>query len=207
MLSYQTIAPHTLALLKRLMEEPRLAGTRLVGGTSLALQYGHRCSIDLDIFGSLDDDIYSTRDCLDAIGNIQIIKETRNIRIYVVDGVKVDFVDYSRYKWIAQPIIEEGLRLASDIDIAAMKVNAIEGRGTRKDFIDLYFLLQHYSLKEILDFYEKKYPEHSLFRALMSLSYFDDAEKQMMPKMLVQKKWEEMKVSIMEAIENLAKSG
>jgi len=49
-------------------------------------------------------------------------------------------------------------------------------------------LLQHYSLKEILDFYEKKYPEHSLFRALMSLSYFDDAEKQMMPKMLVQKK-------------------
>ena len=88
-----------------------------------------------------------------------------------------------------------------------MKVNAIEGRGTRKDFIDLYFLLQHYSLKEILDFYEKKYPEHSLFRALMSLSYFDDAEKQMMPKMLVQKKWEEMKVSIMEAIENLAKAG
>ena len=68
-----------------------------------------------------------------------------------------------------------------------------DGRGTRKDFIDLYFLLQHYSLKEILDFYEKKYPEHSLFRALMSLSYFDDAEKQMMPKMLVQKKWEEMK--------------
>ena len=85
-----------------------------------------------------------------------------------------------------------------------MKVNAIEGRGTRKDFIDIYFLLQHYSLKEILGFYKEKYPEHSLFRSLMSLSYFDDAEKQMMPKMYAPVSWDEMKASIIKEVEKIS---
>ena len=76
-----------------------------------------------------------------------------------------------------------GIRLASPRDIAAMKINAIEGRGTRKNFIDIFFLLQHYSLEELLGFYQQKYPEHSIFRALMSLTYFIDAEEQNMPTM------------------------
>ena len=67
---------------------PLLSGTRLVGGTSLALQYGHRNSVDLDFFGSLDDDFIAFRDGLESIGHVSIIKETQTIRIYDIDGVK-----------------------------------------------------------------------------------------------------------------------
>ena len=74
-----------------------------------------------------------------------------------------------------------------------MKVNAIEGRGSKKDFIDLYYLLQHYTLHEILDFYKQKYPEHSVFRALMSMSYFDDADVQPTPRLFGKMSWDEMK--------------
>ena len=204
MLSFQTVEPHTLELLRSLMAMPLLSGTRLVGGTSLALQYGHRNSVDLDFFGSLDDDLLAFRDSLESISHVNVIKETKTIRIYDIDGVKIDFVDYSRYPWLTDAVEEDGLRLASPKDIAAMKVNAIEGRGTRKDFIDIYFLLQHYSLNEILGFYQEKYPEHSLFRALMSLSYFEDAEKQMMPKMYVSVSWEEMKAYIIKEVEKIS---
>lgn len=204
MLSFQTVEPHTLELLRNLMALPLSSETRLVGGTSLALQYGHRNSVDLDFFGSLDDDLLAFRDCLESISQVNVIKETKSIRIYNIDGVKIDFVDYSRYPWLADAVEEDGLRLASPKDIAAMKINAIEGRGTRKDFVDIYFLLQHYSLNEILGFYQEKYPEHSMFRALMSLSYFDDAEKQMMPKMFASVSWDEMKAYIIKEVEKIS---
>lgn len=203
MLSYQTIEPFTLELLRRLMAQPPFFGMRLVGGTSLALQYGHRNSIDLDFFGSIDDDPIAFRECMESIGRVHVIKETKTIRIYNLDGVKIDFVDYSRYPWLADAIEEEGLRLASPKDIAAMKINAIEGRGTRKDFVDVYYLLQHYTLNEILEFYQEKYPEYSMFRALMSLSYFEDAEKQMMPKMHTKDSWNQMKDYIIKEVEKI----
>ncbi len=88
--------------------------------------------------------------------------------------------------------------LATPPDIAAMKVNAIEGRGSKKDFIDLYYLLQHYTLAEILDFYKQKYPDHSVFRALMSMSYFDDADMQPTPRMFAGISWDEIKQTILE---------
>lgn len=122
------------------------------------------------------------------IGKLTVIKETPNIKIYTLDGVKVDFVNYT-YPWIDNIVEEDGIRLASDKDIAAMKINAIEGRGSKKDFIDIYFLLKRYTLQEILDFYCRKYPENSIFRAVLSLSYFDDADSQMMPVMLVDNDW------------------
>lgn len=202
MLSYQTVEPHTLELLRRLMAEPSLLGLRLVGGTSLALQYGHRNSVDLDFFGTLDEDRSTIRDCLKSIGHVAVLKETDKIRIYNLDGVKIDFVDYSCYPWIDDPLVEDGLCLASPKDIAAMKINAIEGRGTRKDFIDVFYLLQRFSLSEILGFYQQKYPEYSIFRALMSLTYFNDAEKQNMPKMFKHDTWEEMKSTILKEVEN-----
>lgn len=197
MLSYKTVEPHTLELLKKLTKEPFFAETRLVGGTALALQYGHRMSIDLDFFGNIEDDNIAIREILNNIGTISVFKETTNIKIYSINGIKVDFVNYSRYAWIDSAIEEDGLRLASPKDIAAMKINAIEGRGTKKDFIDMYFLLQHYTLEEILAFYANKYPENSLFRALMSLSYFEDAEEQLMPKMFSKIEWREMKQFIL----------
>lgn len=200
MLSIQTIHPNTLELLKQLASQPELTQTRLVGGTALALQYGHRQSIDLDFFGVLPEDKDELIELARRVGDVLVTNRTKMIVQTVINQVKVDFVDYSRYAWIDEPIQGEGFVLASDRDIAAMKVNAIIGRGTRKDFIDLYVLLQHYSLTEIMGFYKQKYPEFSEYRALLSMTYFDDAEMQDMPKMFIDTPWEEMKSTIIQAV-------
>ena len=200
MLSIQTVYPNTLELLKSLASQPELAQTRLVGGTALALQYGHRQSIDLDFFGLLPEDKEELVEMTKRVGNVLVTNRSKMILQTVINQIKVDFVDYSRYKWIDEPVMGDGFVLASDKDIAAMKVNAIIGRGTRKDFIDLYVLLQHYSLLEIMAFYKQKYPEFSEYRALLSMTYFEDAEMQDMPKMFIDTSWDTMKSTIIEAV-------
>ena len=200
MLSIQTVYPNTLELLKSLASQPELAQTRLVGGTALALQYGHRQSIDLDFFGILPEDKEKLVEMTKRVGNVLVTNRSKMILQTVINQIKVDFVDYSRYKWIDEPVMGDGFVLASDKDIAAMKVNAIIGRGTRKDFIDLYVLLQHYSLLEIMAFYKQKYPEFSEYRALLSMTYFEDAEMQDMPKMFIDTSWDTMKSTIIEAV-------
>jgi predicted nucleotidyltransferase component of viral defense system len=171
-----------------------------VGGTALALQYGHRQSVDLDFFGTLPEDIDAMEDELRSVGQLSILKSTKTIRLYQINGIKVDFVDYSRYPWIREAVNDNGLVLASAEDIAAMKVNAAEGRGTKKDFMDIYELLRHFSLREILSFYKAKYPEHSIFRALISLSYFDDADHQMPPVTFSLPDWETIKQEIQKVV-------
>ena len=200
MLSIQTVYPNTLELLKSLASQPELAQTRLVGGTALALQYGHRQSIDLDFFGILPEEKEELVEMTKRVGNVLVTNRSKMILQTVINQIKVDFVDYSRYKWIDEPVMGDGFVLASDKDIAAMKVNAIIGRGTKKDFIDLYVLLQHYSLLEIMAFYKQKYPEFSEYRALLSMTYFEDAEMQDMPKMFIDTSWDTMKSTIIEAV-------
>ena len=203
MLAFQTVLPHTLELLRRVMAVPLFAPLRLVGGTALALQLGHRRSIDLDFFGELEPDTGKVTEVLYGVGNVVPGTCSTKIKTYRIDGIKTDFVDYSRYPWIDEGVIEDGIRMASPRDIAAMKVNAIMGRGSRKDFVDMYMLLQHFSLSEILSFYKAKYPEHSEFRALLSLTYFEDAEPQPMPDMLIDTSWDEMKPCILKQVEKI----
>ena len=201
MLSFQTIQPDTLELLKAISAQAEIKETRLVGGTALALQYGHRQSIDLDFFGRLPEEKDELIEAVKRVGEVTVLNRSKSVLQMVVNQVKVDFVDYSRYHWIDESIIGDGFVLASDKDIAAMKINAIIGRGTRKDFIDLYALLQHYSLVEIMGFYQNKYPEFSEYRALLSMTYFDDAEMQDMPYMFIDTPWEQMKKTIIKAVE------
>ena len=182
------------------MAEPYLQGCRLVGGTSLALQYGHRSSVDLDMFGDVPDDDLALLDILERFGTVQGQKTSKYIKSFVVDAIKVDFVNYSRYPWIDDAVVEDGLRLASPKDIAAMKTYAVQNRGSKKDFIDMYFLLQHFTLEEILGFYSQKYPNYSMFRTRMSLTYFEDAENQECPKMWVDVDWKTVKESISQAV-------
>ena len=200
MLSIQSVKPDTLELLRAISKQPEVQETRLVGGTALALQYGHRQSVDLDFFGRLPEDKDVLIDAVKRIGDVTVLNRSKIILQMVVNQVKVDFVDYSRYPWIDEPIHGDGFVLASDKDIAAMKVNAIMGRGTRKDFIDLYALLQRYSLAEIMGFYQHKYPEFSEYRALLSMTYFDDAEMQDLPIMFIDTPWETMKKVIIKAV-------
>jgi len=195
MLQLSAIEQNTFELLKKLQKLPLLAKTRLVGGTALALQIGHRKSIDLDFFGELDFEIQELIDSIKEFADLTILSESKNIHIYSINGIKVDFVNY-KYPWIDNAICEEGILLAGIKDIAAMKISAIIGRGTKKDFIDIAFLLQKFSLKDILDFYSSKYNDGSIFAAMKSLTYFDDAEGDIMPDMLIKKSWKQVKKEI-----------
>lgn len=196
MLSLQTVLPDTLELLKVLMRQPLLEQMRLVGGTSLALQYGHRRSVDLDFFGTTTEDVDELTSMMRGCAqNFVCGNCTKRIKAYFLNDVKVDVVNYD-YKWIDDPVISDGLRLASPKDIAAMKVNAVMGRGTKKDFIDVYFLLQHYTFDEIIQFYLQKYTDGSEYRALLSMSYFADADPQPMPFMFQHVEWETVKAEI-----------
>ena len=199
MLYLETVESSTLELLKKLQRLPVLEQTRLVGGTALALQLGHRKSIDLDFFGTIDCEAEYLRESIAGIASLTILKESPHIHIYIVDGIKVDIVNY-KYPWLDDVVLEQGLRLASVSDIAAMKITAIIGRGTKKDFIDIAFLLHHFSLEEILDFYAAKYNDSSVFMAMKSLAYFDDAEADPMPDMFVNQSWQQVKAYILSKI-------
>ncbi|MBQ7877169.1 MAG: nucleotidyl transferase AbiEii/AbiGii toxin family protein [Bacteroidales bacterium] len=202
MLHLETIEPKTLELLRRLQSLPIFEHSRLVGGTALALQLGHRKSIDLDLFGTIEASPEDIQEVCRKVGKLEISKKSRNINIYWIDGIKVDCVNYP-YEWLDECRILDGIRLASVNDIAAMKISAIINRGTKKDFIDLYFLLQEMSLNHILDLYDQKYPDGSRFIAIKSLTYFEDAEADPMPFMLNDITWEKVKSSIIAEVRKL----
>ena len=202
MLHLGTIEPKTLELLRRLQSLSIFEHSRLVGGTALALQLGHRKSIDLDMFGSIEATSEEIQDACRNAGELEISKTSKNINIYWVDGIKVDCVNYP-YEWLEECKVLNGLRLASVNDIAAMKISAIINRGTKKDFIDLHFLLKEMSLNQILDLYDKKYPDGSRFIAIKSLTYFEDAESDPMPYMFNDVTWDDVKGSIISEVQKL----
>jgi len=204
MLQYETIAPATLELLQRIQAMPEFADTRLVGGTSLALQLGHRISVDLGLFGEWpsSSDLFAA---LKTIGKVRKSSGTPDGRLqfFFVDGIKVDCVDYSEFSWIEEMVVENGVRLAGIRDIGAMKISAITNRGTRKDFVDLAFLLKQYAMSEIFNWYQQKYPEANPALALRSLSYFVDAEAQPLPSMLQPFSWGNAKELICESVRKI----
>ena len=131
MLSYQTVNSHTLELLKKLTNEEFLSKARLVGGTALALQYGHRISIDLDFFGNIEEDNETIKEVLINIGKLSVIKESRNIKIYILDDIKIDFVNY-RYNWLDPAIEENGIRLALPQRYCSNENKCNRGTGNQK---------------------------------------------------------------------------
>ncbi len=203
MLRTATVEESTLVLLKKLQQIPLFSELRLVGGTALALQLGHRISIDLDFFGKIEASSSEIEQAFISHG-CKILKDndTKNIKQYTVDNIKVDIVNYP-YPWLRPCIDTDGIRMAGIQDIAAMKLSAITTRATRKDFVDLYFLFQNLSLQEMLQLYELKYPNDSIFFVLKSLGYFADAENTPMPQMLSPISWNEIKDCIRNVIKQL----
>jgi Nucleotidyl transferase AbiEii toxin, Type IV TA system len=200
MLQYTAVDTTTLELLKNLMIEPAFYGLRLAGGTALALNIGHRRSVDIDLFGSMEIDRLTISQKLSGLGKATLLNQTENIHVYLVNGIKVDLVNYP-YPWLENVVTTDGIRLAGTKDIAAMKLAAVTGRGTRKDFIDLYYLLKQYTLREMLSFYEQKYPDGSSFLVLKSLTYFDDANHDQSPLMLLPINWDTIKKTITSAVD------
>lgn len=199
MLHLAAVDPDTLELLKQLQSDPALIGLRLVGGTSLALQLGHRKSVDLDLFGSLGVMGGELEQTLRKHGDVELVNRSKVVETYFVRGVKVDFVNYP-YAWLTDPVCADGLTLAAPQDIGPMKLEAITSRGSKKDFIDLAFLLETSTLSEMLELYAVKYPQGSAYLVLRSLVYFDDAEEDPMPVMLTPLVWDEAKARICDAV-------
>jgi hypothetical protein len=198
MLHYETVDEGTLGLLKQLQSLSILSEMRLVGGTSLALQIGHRKSIDIDLFGILSADYENLMDELKTLGEVVPLKNSKNIHSLLINEIKVDIVNYE-YNWLTNKIKTDNIHLATIEDIAAMKLNAIIGRGSKKDFIDLFFILKDYSLATLIDFYTKKYNDGSTFLVLKSLTYFEDADMEEMPFMFNNIDWQTIKDNIKKA--------
>ena len=176
MLHKETIDAATLELLKRLMGDERLQGFALVGGTSLALQMGHRISVDLDLFTEKEFEADELREYLEQHYHLQTDYLAFATVKGEVEGVQVDCIAHA-YPWLKPFAVEEGVRLASLEDICAMKLNAIAGNGTRiKDFVDVAHLSSRFSLEQMLKFYEEKYQANPLM-PLKGIVYFADINK------------------------------
>ena len=202
MLQTQTVVPELMELLKKIMSEKLFSDFNLVGGTALALQIGHRNSIDIDLFGNSEiiADLFVEK--LSEFGEVKVVQSTKNILITNINNLKVDFKNY-KYPLLSKCLMVENIRMLSTKDIAAMKLNAISGRGSKKDFIDLYFLLNEFTLQEILSFYEKKYDDGSIFMVQKSLTYFEDANVQQQPVMFLDFEWENCKKTIIDQVKIL----
>lgn len=121
------------------------------------------------------------------------INETWNIKFAIfcrINNIKVDFVHYP-HNLIDAPEIIDGIRMYSNKDIAAMKINAILGRGVKKDFWDLYELLKYHSLQDIINFHQQKYPSQQLLISIPNaLTYFEDANESPDPMSLKGQTWD-----------------
>lgn len=156
------------------------------------------------MFGSCEINQNLFIDKLKNYGNVIVTTESKNILITKVNEIKVDFINYT-YPLIADTIIIDKIRMVSIEDIAAMKLNAIAGRGSKKDFIDLYYLLEIFTLKEIINFYLQKYSDGSAFLVIKSLTYFEDADNEIIPKMLNKDfNWDKCKLKIKKEVLKLS---
>ncbi len=179
----------------------------LGGGTGLALQIGHRTSADLDFFIDGDFDEAALIQELKDQGEFQLEKKAENTAIGILNGVKISFLGY-KYPLLEKIEELEAIKIASIMDIACMKVDAIASRGTKRDFVDVYFAAREkFSLKEILDNFEKKYVSlnYNLIHVKKSLVYFEDAEADPMPIMLKPAKWTEIKIFFEQEVLKLIK--
>jgi predicted nucleotidyltransferase component of viral defense system len=194
-----------LGLLKSLMSKPYLDQFFLVDGTSLALQMGHRFSVDLDLFTIADFDQEELLATLKT--DFEVVVEVTSPSIFItrIEGVKVDFVRF-RYGLLCPVLHIEGIRMLEIRDVAPMKLDAVTKRGSKKDFYDIYFLLQMMPLQEILDLYDKKFQHSTLFHVIKSLTYFDDAEEQADPLVFDPAvRWEMVKAFIENEVQKLYK--
>ena len=199
MLHTETVEPRTLSLLKKLMTLPSLQPFSLVGGTALSLRYGHRSSIDLDLFYHEEFDHSKIENELrNEFGNeFDFESGHKNIGIFCyIEKVKVDLVYFPHFP-IAPIEKKATIRMYSDADIAAMKIQAILGRGKKKDFWDLYELLQHFPLQQIMDWHKQKYPSQMLAISIPNaITYFVDAEDSETPVSFKNQTWESVKRGI-----------
>lgn len=174
MLHKETVTTTTLELLKELMLDEKLNGFFLAGGTALSLLIGHRISIDIDLFSQFPFDENALSTHLESYERFQLNYIHSNTIKGQMKDVQVDIITHA-YPLIKNVLKIEDVRLADIEDIAAMKLNAIIGNGTRiKDFIDIAFISSFLSLQQMTDAYETKYASRNPVMVLKSLMYHQE---------------------------------
>lgn len=203
MLYRKTVAPETFRLLETISSIADLSEFALAGGTALALQIGHRVSMDLDFFGNREFSSDEIIDLLQGVKPLTIVSQRKNILILNVQNVKVDFVNY-RYPLLADLRREGNIRLLAAEDIAAMKLAAIAGRGRKRDFYDIYFLFSLFTLRQMMDFYNSKFEDGSEMMVARSMTFFEDADLDEMPNIIEGVvPWPAIKERILREVRNL----
>ena len=192
MLHFKTVEPHTFSILEQLMEMPELSNFSLVGGTALSLLYGHRMSVDLDFFSNK---AFENAEIILALKNKfkhKFFTEEKQERFGVfcfVDEVKIDIIRHP-HPLIRPELNEEGIRMFSNEDIIAMKVQAILGRGRKKYFWDIAELLNHFSVADFIQFHKEKYSTQNLLITIPEvITFFADAEESEAPVSLKKQTW------------------
>ncbi len=202
MLHRETLPPGTLDLLTVLSAHPELAAFSLAGGTSLALRFGHRLSVDLDFFTS---DPFENEPLLAVLKRDFSFNERRRGTTGVtglIHDVLLDFVKYA-YPLLHPPEVIDNVRLLSLQDVSAMKLSAVTNRGAKKDFYDLHLLITELGLPELFRISQAKFPGTNALMMLRSLVYFDDAEDGGDPVSLTGITWPEVKQSISAAVRGM----
>lgn len=190
------------------MRLPFLESFYLVGGTSLALRYGHRTSIDLDLFSVTE---FKNQEILQGLEDAGIPFEYKNSNYKIglfgfTNNIKIDFVQHYHFKQIDNAIVEDGIRMFSDKDIMAMKIFAILQRAQKKDFWDVAELLQHFTLQDFIDAYYKKYPSNQMLISIPhALTYFADADDSEDPVSLKGQTWESVKKIVQQHVNDYLK--
>lgn len=196
MLQLKTIDSDTYLLLQELSKSNYLNDFALAGGTSLALQIGHRISVDLGFFTLAAFDSVKLLDQLATdynISNATVANNTLSLYInFNKNNIKVEFLRHD-YTLLKNYLTSSNIRLYAIEDIAAMKLNAIANRGSKKDFYDVYELSKIYSIPELLDFFKEKYLDLNAFTVIKSLNYFEDADLEPDPMSLRDESWEMIK--------------
>lgn len=191
----QTISKQTKQSLEVIGSLPLANQFYLAGGTALALQLGHRTSLDLDFFSPKK---FSETSCVTALskrGKFSLTQKDWQTIHGRFNITRVSFIYYP-YKLLYKTASFCGVQLADIRDIACMKLDAIATRGSKKDFIDLYFILdQCYSLEKVLSLFQKKYKkiDYNSIHLLKSLVYFVDADVEPIPHMFIDIQWEQVK--------------
>jgi predicted nucleotidyltransferase component of viral defense system len=203
----ETLPTKTAELLKKIkLEKPGfITDFYLSGGTALSLQLGHRESEDLDFFCEHIFEPSKMQIELEKLGILSDTEIDDNTLNGYMDGVKVQFLGYP-YPLLESVIDYEGVKLSSVIDIACTKLQTIGARGSRKDFLDLYILLQQYTLNELIEKMKAKYvkTDYNLPHILKSIVYFADAEDQAMPRLHRKIEWEQVKARMREVVKEIS---
>ena len=208
MLQLSTLQPNALEILKKIMYIPELQGFSLVGGTALALHFGHWFSIDLDLFSPFNFDNEDVAKILSLHFTGFAYRSTNNpIGLFgFIEEVKVDFVKHHPHPLIESVQTIESIRMFSIPDLMAMKIAAIMKRGVKKDFWDIAELLNQYTVEDFIKFYTQKYPTQQLLVSVpFVLTYFIDAEESEEPVSLKGQTWTGVKKFIQQKVNEYLK--